>query len=75
MTLTGKWNIVANSIAGILAGLKPVDTDLDDFLTGKALGGIFSKVEIEELKIRKEVSARVSPILQRVFGTLDNKTN
>jgi len=75
VTLTGKWNIVANSIAGRLAGLKTVDTDLDDFLTGKALGGIFSKVEIEELKIRKEVSARVSPILQRVFGTLDNKTN
>jgi hypothetical protein len=73
--LTSKWNSVANSIAGKLANLKPVNTNLDDFLTNKALSGMFSKVEIEELKIRKEVSARVTPLLQRVFGSLDNKTN
>jgi len=73
-TLTAKWNSIANSIAGRLANLKPVNTDLDDFLTTKALSGIFMKVEGEELKIRKEVSARVTPLLQRVFGSLDNKT-
>ena len=72
-TLTSKWNSVANSIAGKLANLKPVNTDLDDFLTNKALSGMFLKVEGEELKIRKEVSARVTPLLQRVFGSLDNK--
>lgn len=70
-TLTTKWNTVANSLAGRIANLKPVNTDLDDYLTNKALYGMFSKVEIEELKIRKEVSARVSPLLQRVFGSLD----
>jgi hypothetical protein len=74
-TLTSKWNSVANSIAGKIAGLKPVNTDLDDFLTSKALSGMFLKVEGEELKIRKEVSARVTPILQKVFGSLDNKVN
>jgi len=74
-TLTSKWNTVANSIAGKIAGLKPVNTDLDDFLTSKALSGMFLKVEGEELKIRKEVSARVTPILQKVFGSLDNKVN
>lgn len=73
-TLTSKWNSIANSIAGKLANLKPVNTDLDDFLTNKALSGMFLKVEGEELKIRKEVSARVTPLLQRVFGSLDNKT-
>lgn len=72
-TLTSKWNTAANSLAGKLAGLKPVNTDLDDFLTSKALSGMFLKVEGEELKIRKEVSARITPILQKVFGTLDNK--
>lgn len=72
-TLTGKWNTVANSIAGRLAGFKPVTTNLDDFLTKKALDGMFLKVEGEELKIRKVVSARVTPILQKVFGSLDNK--
>ena len=74
-TLTGKWNTLAGSVAGRLANLKPVNTDLNDYLTRKALDGIFLKVEGEELKIRKDVSARVSPILQRVFGSLDNKTN
>jgi hypothetical protein len=73
-TLTSKWNTVANSLAGQLADLKPVNTDLDDYLTNKALAGMFLKVEEEELKIRKEVSARVTPLLQRVFGSLDTNT-
>lgn len=73
--LTGKWNTLANSVAGRLANLKPVNTDLNDHLTKKALDGIFLKVEGEELKIRKDVSARMTPVLQRVFGSLDNKTN
>jgi len=71
--LTGKWNTLAGSVAGRIAGLKPVNTDLDDYLTKKALDGMFKKVEQEEYKIRKDVSARVSPILQRVFGSLDAK--
>lgn len=75
VALTGKWNSLANSVAGRLASLKPVNTDLDDYLTNKALNGMFMKVEMEELKIRKDVSARVSPLLKRVFGSLDNKTN
>ena len=74
VALTGKWNSFANSIPGRLANMKPVNTDLDAYLTNKALTGMFSKVEIEELKIRKEVSARVTPILRKVFGSLDNKT-
>lgn len=73
-TLTSKWNSVANSVAGKLAGLKPVNTNLDDYLTTKALSGVFLRVEQEEMKIRKEVSARISPLLQRVFGSLDKKT-
>lgn len=73
-TLTSKWNAIANSIAGQLADLEPVNTDLDDYLTNKALTGMFLKVEEEELKIRKEVSARITPLLQRVFGSLDKET-
>lgn len=73
VALTGKWNSLANSVAGRVANLKPVNTDLDDYLTSKALTGMFMKVELEELKIRKDVAARISPILQRVFGSLDNK--
>lgn len=70
--LTGKWNLFANSLAGRLADLSPVNTDLDDYLTNKALDGVFLKVEIEERKIRQNVSARVTPLLQKVFGSLDS---
>jgi len=70
-TLTGTWNELANSVVGRLANLTPVNTDLNDYLTTKALNGVFLKVEGEELKIRKNVSARVTPLLQRVFGSLD----
>jgi hypothetical protein len=73
-SLTGKWNSIANTLAGRLANLEPVNTDLDDYLTDKALSGVFLKVEGEEQKIRNEVSARVTPLLQKVFGSLDNKT-
>lgn len=71
-TLTEKWNKIANSIAGKIAGLQPVETNLADYLTHKALDGMFIKVAEEEFKIRKEVSARISPLLQKVFGSLDN---
>jgi hypothetical protein len=71
VALTGKWNSLANSVAGKIAGLKTVNTDLDDYLTNKALGGMYMKVEQEELKIRKDVAARVSPLLKKVFGSLD----
>lgn len=69
--LTGKWNALANSIAGRIAGFQPVNVDLDDHLTNRALDGVFLKVQDEEKKIRTEVSARVTPLLQKVFGSLD----
>ena len=69
--LTDKWNPIANSFAGQLINLKPIDTDLNNYLTTKALDGMFLKVAGEELEIRKNVNARVSPLLQKVFGSLD----
>ncbi|MBM3419535.1 MAG: DUF4197 domain-containing protein [Bacteroidetes bacterium] len=71
--LTGRWNSFAGSVAGRLAGFNTVNTNLDDFLTRKALDGLFMKVEEEELKIRKDVSARITPLLRKVFGSLDTK--
>jgi hypothetical protein len=69
--LTGKWNIFANSLAGRLAGVNPVNIDIDDYLTNKALDGVFLKVQDEEKNIRQNVSARITPILKKVFGSLD----
>lgn len=69
--LTGQWNRFAKSLAGKLAGMQPVETELGTYLTSRALDGMFIKVAQEELKIRRDVNARVTPILQRVFGSLD----
>jgi hypothetical protein len=73
--LTSRWNQLAGSVAGKIAGLKSVNSDLDDYLTRKALDGLFLKLAIEETKIRKDVSARITPLLQRVFGSLDGGRN
>jgi hypothetical protein len=69
--LTGKWNTFANSVIGRAAGFQAVNVDLDDYLTNRALDGMFLKVQDEEKKIRTNVSARVTPLLERVFGSLD----
>jgi len=71
-TLTGKWNLVANSMAGQIAGLKPVNTELEDYLTQKALDGLFLKIADEEKLIRKDPAARVTSLLKKVFGSLDS---
>lgn len=67
-TLTTEWNRVANSIAGNLAGLEPVETKLDAHLTNQALDGLFLKLANEEEKIRTDPIARVTDLLKRVFG-------
>jgi hypothetical protein len=66
--LTSEWNKVANSMVGQLAGFKPVNVKLDDYLTQKGLDGLFLKIGIAEKKIRTDVSARVTNLLKRVFG-------
>jgi len=69
--LTGKWNVFANSLVGRMAGFEVVNVDLDEYLTNRALDGMFLKVQDEEEKIRTNVSARVTPLLEKVFGSVD----
>jgi hypothetical protein len=69
--LTGKWNLFASSVMGRMGGFEVVNTDLDDYLTNRALDGVFLKVQDEEKKIRTNVSARITPLLEKVFGSLD----
>jgi hypothetical protein len=71
-SLTGKYNKVANSIAGQFAGLEPFDTELEDYLTQQALNGLFVKIAAEEKQIREDPAARVTSLLKRVFGSVDS---
>ncbi len=46
----------------------PVTTDINEYVTSGALKGIFYYVGEEEKKIRKDPAARITSILQKVFG-------
>jgi hypothetical protein len=70
-SLIGKWNQLSNSIIGKTAGFKPVDTELEDYLTAKALDGLFLKIAEEEKQIRRDPAARVTSLLKKVFGSVD----
>jgi hypothetical protein len=48
---------------------EPVNTDLNAYVTEKALYGIFFYVAEEEKKIRKDPAARATDILKKVFGS------
>lgn len=63
------WNDVTNYYN--LISTNPVNTDLADHTTGKALDGLFVLIAEEELKIRTDVSYRVSDLLKKVFAEQD----
>ncbi len=68
--LVDKYNTVTK-----LTGGEQVNTDLNAYVTNKALDGLFLMVAKEELKIRKDPVARVSDILKEVFGSSLNPYN
>jgi hypothetical protein len=48
----------------------PQSLDVDQYVTGKALDGLFLMVAEEEKKIRENPAARTTELLQKVFGAL-----
>lgn len=48
--------------------VKKVNPSLDDYVTQRAIEGLFKLVAQEETKIRKDPAARISDILKKVFG-------
>ena len=51
-----------------------IETDLPDYVTRKAVSGLFIMVAKEEAAIRRNPSAATSPMVKKVFGTvLENK--
>jgi len=48
--------------------VKKMNPDLPDYVTGKAIDGLFIMIAKEELKIRKDPMARTSDLLKKVFG-------
>ena len=50
--------------------MTPVQTNLADYTTNKAVDGLFVLVAQEEAKIRKNPAARTTDLMKRVFGAM-----
>ncbi len=66
--VTRYWNPLISTYNKIPLVTK-LNPDLDEYITGRALNGLFYLVSQEEIKIRKDPAARVTDILRRVFGS------
>ena len=87
--LYGKFNpVIKNSFAKVGADViwkniinkyntiplvKKVNPDLTDYTTNQALAGVFKMIAVEEKDIRNNISARTTPLLQKVFAMQDGK--
>ena len=68
--VTSYWNPVANTYNTLtaLTGGQPVNPNLEEYITSKAVDGLFVLIAKEEALIRKDPAARVTDILKKVFG-------
>lgn len=72
-TLATAYNSVANTLVGKAANMKLVNVNLTQYVTDRALSGMFTSLATEEKQIRLNPAARVNVLLQKVFGQLDTK--
>ena len=64
------WTTIINKYNS-LPFVKNVNPDLTDYVTGKALEGVFTMIAIEEKDIRTNLSSRTSDLLKKVFALQD----
>ena len=64
--VTRAWQDLDSSISR-MPFVESYRFDLDAYVTGKALDGLFFIIEQEERKIRKDPAARVTELLKKVF--------
>ena len=69
MALADKYNAVAGKASGF-GLIKPQDANIQQYVTGKALDGLYLIIGEEERKIRQDPVGTGSAILKKVFGSL-----
>lgn len=69
VSLADKYNAVAGKAAGF-GLIKREDANIDQYVTGKALDGLFLMIAQEEKKIRQDPVGTGSALLKKVFGGL-----
>lgn len=73
--LTEYWNPIITKYNNAMAvtGGEKLNPNLNKYITERAISGLFMMVEKEENKIRKDPMARVTDLLQKVFGSVTGK--
>jgi hypothetical protein len=69
VALAEKYNALAGKVAA-LGLLKRQDANLESYVTGKTLDGLYLMIGEEERKIRRDPVGTGSAVLKRVFGSL-----
>ena len=69
--LSKQYNEFAGQAAR-LGVIEPRDAKVEDYVTRKALDGLFTMIAEEERAIRKDPLGQASKLLQNVFGALKN---
>ncbi|MBE8719845.1 DUF4197 domain-containing protein [Sphingobacterium pedocola] len=68
------WTQLTSAYNNLPLTSNKVTTDLNAYVTQKAINGLFVKVAEEELKIRQNIAgSRNTGVLQKVFGWVDNQ--
>jgi hypothetical protein len=65
--ITKYWNPIMNKY-NQLPLVQKVNPNLEDYVTGKAIEGLFKLIAQEEDKIRKDPKSRITELLKLVFG-------
>ncbi len=75
VNVTKYWNPIITKYNAVttLTGGDKINPDLEDYITERAIQGLFTLIAEEEKKIRQDPLARVSDVLKKVFGSLDKE--
>ncbi|MFC7773936.1 DUF4197 domain-containing protein [Flavobacterium sp. GCM10027622] len=66
------WNNIIKKYNNLPLVTK-VNPDINDYVTNKALDGVFKMISVEEKNIRTNLNSRTSDLLKKVFALQDKK--
>lgn len=69
VNINDPWTKVSTAYNMVMG--KNVSTDLNEYVTDRAMDALFNQIRSEEDKIRKDPVARITPILKKVFSYAD----
>jgi hypothetical protein len=64
------WTIIITKYNSI-PFVDPVNPDLTDYVTNRALDGVYKMIAVEEKKIRTNIASRTTDLLKQVFALQD----